>query len=137
MIKMIQGTYGLRKGNSIITMGVQNGPFSIEKEGEEKRLVNLGVAVYVTEAEAEVAETETEAEVEAPAQEAQAEVAEAEVEAEEMTRDELIKAYKDLGLKGNPAVMKDETLKAKIAQAAELAEAEEAPTFNAVDGVVE
>lgn len=131
MIKIIQGIYGHKVGNTIIPKSAKDEPFSCDK-ATEKRLVNSGVAVYVEESESivefEDLETETEETEETEDKESE--------ESEEMTREELIKAYKDLGLKGNPAVMKDETLKAKIAQAAELVEDEEAPKFDAVDGVV-
>jgi hypothetical protein len=142
MIKIIQGIFGHKVGNTIIPKSAKDEPFSCD-EATEKRLVNSGVAIYIDESESivEFEELETEAEAEeteaeVEVEKAEAEVAEANVEAQEMTRDDLIKAYKELGLKGNPAVMKDETLKAKIAQAAESVEDEEAPTFNAVDGVV-
>ena len=138
MIKIIQGIYGHKVGNTIIPKSAKDEPFSCD-EATEKRLVNSGVAVYVEESESivefEDLEIETEETNESEESEETEETNESE-ESEEMTREELIRAYKDLGLKGNPAVMKDETLKAKIAQAAELVEDEKAPTFNAVDGVV-
>ena len=134
MIKIIQGIYGHKVGNTIIPKSAKDEPFSCD-EATEKRLVNSGVAVYVEESESIVEFEDLETETEETEETEDKESKESE-ESEEMTREELIKAYKDLGLKGNPAVMKDETLKAKIAQAAELVEDEEAPKFDAVDGVV-
>ena len=132
MIKIIQGIYGHKVGNTIIPKSAKDEPFSCD-EATEKRLVNSGVAVYVEESESIVEFEDLETETE---ETEETEETNESKESEEMTREELIKAYKDLGLKGNPAVMKDETLKAKIAQAAELVEDEEAPKFDAVDGVV-
>lgn len=136
MIKIIQGVYGYNNGKSIIPKTVKDEPFSDDKE-VEKRLVESGIAIYVTEAEAqaqEVEDEETSEEVDENQPEDNSEETN-EGEPAEPTREDLIKMYKDLGLKGNPAVMKDETLKAKIAEAAELVEDEEAPELNTDDGV--
>ena len=131
MIKIINGVFGYREGKSIIPKTSKDAPFECDK-ATEKRLVDLGVAKYVT---AEVP-VETHAEV---AEEVEtAELVEEAIE--EPTRDELIAIFKEMGLKGNPSSMKTETLKAKIAEAAELVEDEEvdedAPSFDDADGVV-
>ena len=47
MIKIINGIYGLRNGNSVIPKTSKDEPFSCDKT-EEARLVKLGVAEYVT-----------------------------------------------------------------------------------------
>ena len=134
MIKIIRGTYGYRNGNTIIPKTVKDEPFSCAK-AEEKRLVKLGVAQYVTEAEVETtAEAETEEVVEETKTEAE-EKAEAEVVA--LDKEALIARFKELGLSGNPVTWKAETIARKIAEAEAKLEAEEAPELNADDGVVE
>ena len=45
MVKIIKGSYGMRRGNTIEAVGAGT-TISIEKEQEE-RLVRIGVAVYV------------------------------------------------------------------------------------------
>ena len=116
MIKIIKGYYGYKKGNSIIPKTVNDEPFSCDK-AEEERLVKLGVAEYVTAGKTAVVE----AEVEAP---------------EALDKKALIARYKELGLAGNPANWKAETIAKKIAEAeAELED--EAPVFDDTDGVVE
>lgn len=47
MIKIIKGSYGMRRGASIIAVPAGSDPIELSKEKEE-RLVRLGVAVYVT-----------------------------------------------------------------------------------------
>lgn len=118
MIKIIRGYYGYKKGNSIIPKTVNDEPFSCDK-AEEARLVKLGVAEYVT-AEAAV-EVEAEIEAEAPVA---------------LDKKALIARYKELGLAGNPASWKAETIAKKIAEA-EAESDDEAPVFDEVDGVVE
>jgi hypothetical protein len=114
MIKIIKGYYGYKQGNSIIPKTVNDEPFSCDK-AEEERLVKLGVAEYVT------VETVVEANEEAP---------------EALDKKALIARYKELGLTGNPASWKAETIAKKIAEAeAELED--EAPVFDDTDGVVE
>ena len=113
MIKIIRGYYGYKKGNSIIPKSVNDGPFSCDK-AEEERLVKLGIAEYVT------AETEVETKDEAPV---------------ELDKKALIARYKELGLAGNPANWKAETIAKKIAEA-EAESEDEAPVFDD-DGVVE
>lgn len=117
MIKIIKGYYGYKKGNSIIPKTVNDEPFSCDK-AEEERLVKLGVAEYVTAGKTEA-------------------VVEAKDEAlEALDKKALIARYKELGLAGNPANWKAETIAKKIAEAeAELED--EAPVFNDTDGVVE
>ena len=126
MIKIIKGVFGYNNGKSVIPKTAQDGPFECDK-AIEKRLVSIGVAEYVTKV------------VEATEAVESAEPAEI---INEPTREDLIATFKQLGLKGNPSTMKTETLKAKIAEAAELVEDEEsipldenAPTFDEVDGV--
>ena len=148
MIKIIQGTFGLRVNNTIVPKTVKDEPFSCDK-ATEKRLVAAGIAEYIeeiesvpeveaeAEVETEVETEETEVETEVETEETEVKTEDNKVVAEEPSREELIAAFKELGLKGNPAVMRDETLKAKIAEAAELVEDEEAPVFEAVDGVVQ
>ena len=116
MIKIIKGYYGYKQGNSIIPKTSSDEPFSCDK-AEEARLVKLGVAEYVT----------TEAVVEA-AVEAEAPAA--------LDKKALIARYKELGLAGNPASWKAETIAKKIAEAEAEAD-DEAPAFDEVDGVVE
>ena len=132
MIKIIRGAYGFKKGNSVIPKTVKDEPFSCD-EKEEKRLVALGVAQYVTKAEAEaeveevVEETKTETE----------EKAEAEAEVATLDKEALIARFKELGLGGNPTTWKAETIARKIAEAEAKLETEEAPELNTDDGVVE
>ena len=120
MIKIINGVFGYNNGKSVIPKTSQDPPFECDK-AIEKRLVSIGVAEYVANiVEAtEAVETAGTAEI-----------------IDEPTREELIATFKQLKLKGNPNTMKDETLKAKIAEAAELVEDEDTPSFDEVDGVV-
>ena len=119
MIKIINGVFGYNNGKSVIPKTAQDGPFECDK-AIEKRLVSIGVAEYVTKVveATEALESEETTEI-----------------IEEPTREDLIATYKQLGLKGNPSTMKTETLKAKIAEAAELVEDEDSPSFDEVDGV--
>ena len=48
MIKIIKGSYGMRRGSSVQPVLAGSDPIELSKEQEE-RLVRLGVAVYVTE----------------------------------------------------------------------------------------
>lgn len=48
MIKIIKGSYGMRRGRSVHAVPAGSDPIELAKEKEE-RLVRLGVAVYVTE----------------------------------------------------------------------------------------
>ena len=116
MIKIIRGYYGYRQGNSIIPKTSKDAPFECDK-AEEARLVKLGVAEYVKAKEGNGLDKEA-----------------------------LIAKYKELGLAGNPASWKAETIAKKIAEAeAEANEAEanegegegDEPNFDEVDGVVE
>lgn len=50
MIRIIKGTYGLRRGNKIEAMTPGTEPFSLSSE-REKELVNQGTAEYVGEPE--------------------------------------------------------------------------------------
>lgn len=50
MIRIIKGTYGLRKGNKVEAMTPGTEPFSLSPE-REKELVNQGTAEYVNEPE--------------------------------------------------------------------------------------
>ena len=119
MIRIIKGVFGYNNGKSVIPKTSQDGPFECDK-AIEKRLVSLGVAEYVTNVveATEALDSEEPTEV-----------------INEPTREDLIATFKQLKLKGNPNTMKDETLKAKIAEAAELVEDEESPSFDEVDGV--
>ena len=119
MIRIIKGVFGYNNGSSVIPKTSQDAPFECDK-AFEKRLVSLGVAEYVTK----VVEATEALESEEPTK-----------IVEEPTREELIATFKQLKLKGNPNTMRDETLKAKIAEAAELVEDEESPSFDEVDGV--
>lgn len=126
MIKIIKGVFGYNNGKSVIPKTSKDGPFECDK-AIEKRLVSIGVAEYVTN----VVEATKAVEADDPAE-----------IIEEPTREDLIATFKQLGLKGNPNTMKTETLKAKIAEAAELVEDEDsipldenAPSFDEVDGV--
>ena len=119
MIRIIKGVFGYNNGKSVIPKTPQDGPFECDK-AIEKRLVYLGVAEYVTKIDEATEALEAEEPVEI---------------IEEPTREDLIATFKQLGLKGNPSTMKTETLKAKIAEAAELVEDEDSPSFDEVDGV--
>ena len=50
MIKIIKGSYGMRRGSSVQAVAAGSDPIELSKEKEE-RLVRLGVAVYVTKAD--------------------------------------------------------------------------------------
>lgn len=50
MIRIIKGTYGLRRGNKVEAMTPGTEPFSLFPE-REKELVNQGTAEYVAEPE--------------------------------------------------------------------------------------
>ena len=119
MSRIIKGVFGYNNGKSVIPKTSQDGPFECDK-AIEKRLVSIGVAEYVTN----IVEATEAVEATEPAE-----------IIEEPTREELIATFKQLKLKGNPNTMRDETLKAKIAEAAELVEDEESPSFDEVDGV--
>ena len=126
MIKIIRGYYGYKNGNSIIPKSSKDAPFECDK-AEEARLVKLGVAEYVKSNEGEGG----------------------------LDKEALIAKYKELGLAGNPASWKAETIAKKIAEAEEAkanegegeaevdAEGEggvaedEAPDLGNDDGVVE
>ena len=117
MIKIIKGYYGYKQGNSIIPKTSKDAPFECDK-AEEARLVKLGVAEYV-KAEAN--------------------------EGDGLDKEALIARYKELGLAGNPANWKAETIAKKIAEAeAEANEGddegnseEDTPNLGDDDGVVE
>ncbi len=119
MIKIVKGVFGYNNGKSVIPKTSKDAPFECDK-AIEKRLVSLGVAEYVTNV--------------VEATEALDAAGSTEI-IDEPTREELIATFKQLGLKGNPNTMKTETLKDKIAQAAELVEDEDTPSFDEVDGV--
>lgn len=124
MIKIVNGVFGYRNGKTIIPKTSKDEPFECDK-ATEQRLVAQGVAVYVNAPKAD--------------------------ETEELDKDALIARYKELGLGGNPASWRAETILKKIeeaeAKAAEETEADEtevegegetdedAPTFDEVDGV--
>lgn len=55
MIRIIKGTYGLRRGNKVEAMTPGTEPFSLSPE-REKELVNQGTAEYVGEPETVVQE---------------------------------------------------------------------------------
>lgn len=115
MIKIINGTFGYNDGKRVTPKTPKDKPFECDK-AIEKRLVALGVAEYVTK-------TETDYE-----------------EPKELNKEALIKRYKELGLGGNPASWKAETILKKIEEA-EAADTntdsdEDAPSFDEEDGVV-
>lgn len=118
MIKIIKGYYGYKSGNSIIPKSSKDAPFECDK-AEEARLVKLGVAEYVK--------------------------AEANEGGKGLDKEALIARYKELGLAGNPANWKAETIAKKIAEAeANEGEADgenegegDAPDLGNDDGVVE
>ena len=117
MIKIINGTFGYNDGKRVIPKTPKDKPFECSAK-TEKRLVSLGVAIYVDKAETNSDEESTE-----------------EVK---LSKDELVAKYKSLGLGGNPSVMKEETLIKKIKEAEEALEEvanEDAPSFDEVDGV--
>lgn len=47
MIQIIAGTYGMRKGNSVIPVTKNSGPISLPEE-QENELVAQGIAVFVS-----------------------------------------------------------------------------------------
>lgn len=112
MIKIIKGVFGFNNGTSIVPKTPKDEPFEAPAE-VEKRLVAEGVAKYVTGTIAEEAEA-----------------------TKELDKEILIARYKELGLGGNPANWKAETILKKI-EDAEATLAEEAPDLNSDDGVVE
>ena len=117
MIKIINGTFGYNDGKRVIPKTPKDKPFECNAK-TEKRLVSLGVAIYVNKVETDVEEE--------PAEEVT------------LSKDELVAKYKSLGLGGNPSVMKEETLIKKIKEAEEALEEvanEVAPSFDEVDGV--
>ncbi len=138
MIKIIQGVYGYRQGHSVIPKTSKDEPFSLD-EKEEKRLVNLGVAEFTDEV-AEKAHEEVVKE-ETPADNQDEKVIDEDKKEdvkEELDKAELIARYKELGLGGNPAAWKPETILRKIKEAEEVLEevAEETPDLSDIDGVV-
>ena len=118
MIKIIKGVFGFNNGTSIIPKTPKDEPFEAPAE-VEKRLVSEGVAKYVTETVAEVAKVAEDAEA-----------------TTELDKEALITRYKELGLGGNPANWKAETILKKI-EDAEATLAEEVPDLSSDDGVVE
>lgn len=118
MIKIIKGYYGYKQGNSIIPKTSNDEPFECDK-AEEARLVKLGVAEYAN----------------ANANEG---------DGDGLDKEALIARYKELGLAGNPASWKAETIAKKIAEAEAKAnegdddgESNDAPDLGDDDGVVE
>ena len=97
MIKIINGIYGYKKNGSVIPKTSKDAPFECDK-AEEARLVKLGVAAYV-KAEAN--------------------------EGNGLDKEALIARYKELGLGGNPATWKAETIAKKIEEAEAKAKANE------------
>lgn len=139
MIKIINGVFGFNDGTSVIPKTSKDEPFEAPVD-VEKRLVEMGVAVYAgkTKAAAEVEEvTETETE---PTEEATEEVTE---EAETVDLQALSFAELKEYAKEHGATDEDlKPLKSK-AQVIEFIgklfseEAEEVPDLNSDDGVVE
>lgn len=132
MIKIINGIYGLREGNSIIPKTSKDEPFECDK-AEEARLVKLGVAEYV--ACEEVAE-------DAPLYTDATSLAELKEIAKTIgATDDVLKSIKSKAAAKELIDALAETYEAEsktIGEAEEETEevAEDAPTFEAVDGVV-
>jgi hypothetical protein len=123
MIKIINGIYGYKQGNSIIPKTKKDEPFECDK-AEEARLVKLGVAEYVGE---------TKTEEDAPLYTDATGLAELKEIAKSLgATDEELKPIK------SKAAAKE--LIDKLAAGAEQTETEEveedAPKFDEVDGVV-
>ena len=57
MIKIIKGSYGMRRGSSVQAVPAGSDPIELSKDKEE-RLVRLGVAVYVTDTDEPIANTD-------------------------------------------------------------------------------
>lgn len=135
MIKIINGVYGYRQGHSVIPKTSKDEPFSLD-EKEEKRLVNLGVAEFTDE----VAEALEEVAKETPVDDQDEKVIDEDgkEDVKKLDKAELIARYKELGLGGNPATWRPETIFRKIKEAEKALEevAEETPDLSDIDGVV-
>ena len=132
MIKIIKGVFGLNNGTSIIPKTPKDEPFEAPAD-VEKRLVEIGVAEYVGKTKAAEEKTEPTA----PTVQTEEATEEAEVDGpKELDKEALIARYKELGLGGNPANWKAETILKKI-EDAEATLAEEVPDLSSDDGVVE
>lgn len=143
MIKIIQGIFGLKVGNTIIPKSAKDEPFSCD-EATEKRLVNSGVAIYADESESIVEFEDLEAEVdnEAPLYTDETSLAELKEIAKTLgATDDILKSIR---AKAAAKELIDELAKTYEAESKTIGEAEEeteevaedAPTFDAVDGVV-
>ena len=143
MIKIIQGIFGLKVGNTIIPKSAKDEPFSCD-EATEKRLVNSGVAIYADESESIVEFEDLEAEVdnEAPLYTDKTSLAELKEIAKTLgATDDILKsirakaAAKELIDKLADEITKGEPVDGP--NESEIVEVvEDAPTFDAVDGVV-
>ena len=120
MIKIVNGVFGYNNGKSIIPKTSKDEPFECDPK-VEKRLVAQGVAVYVGNAKADETNPEADADTE---------------ETKELDKEALIARYKELGLGGNPASWKAETILKKIEEAEAADSDEDAPSFDEEDGVV-
>ena len=135
MIKIINGIYGYKNGSSIIPKTKSDEPFECDK-AEEARLVKLGVAEYVTcEAVSEVAECEqlytdetSLAELKEIAKKLGATDEELKSIRAKAAAKELIDKLADEITAGEPIDGPDESEIVEVA--------EDAPTFEEVDGVV-
>lgn len=113
MIKIVKGVYGKREGQFIVRMNKNSAPFELP-EAEEKRLVSLGFAEYVSaNANGETPAPEAvEPEAEEPKGEAAPAVGESEIDFNEMTLTQL-KLYAEQ----NGIEIKSNTPKAKVIEA--------------------
>lgn len=146
MIEMIAGVFGLpikKDGHKtrIIGKGPNDGPFSAAPEQEE-RLVNLGLARYVSEHPAED-EGEAVADIspigfdETPPEDFDdAEVAEEIVDFETLTAKELREIGKEYGLSFKANAKKVDMIAAIEAAQAEIDDGEPAPDFDPAEAVV-
>lgn len=128
MIKIIKGVYGRRDGKIITPVTEADGPFCLDAD-KEKRLVDLGVAVYVNEDEAapEAAEKVTE---EAPEETAGDDSVEESPEySESMKLAELKEIAEKYGVDASGMKSKKEVIEAIEEARAEL------PGFDAADSV--
>ena len=115
MIKIINGVYGYRQGHSVIPKKSKDEPFTLD-EKEEKRLVNLGVAEFIDE-EAEKAHKEVVEETSTDDKDEKVIDEDKKEDVKELDKAELIARYKELGLGGNPAAWRPETILRKIQEA--------------------
>lgn len=126
MIKIINGIYGYKQGNSIIPKTKKDEPFECDAK-EEARLVQLGVAKYVEQ-------TETEEGADKPLYSVDMKLADLKEIAKEKGATE--EDLKPLNSKAKVIELIEKLLAGEGETETEEVE-EDAPTFDKVDGVAE